>query len=30
MTPEDEKIMFGKQDAILQSYGLGRDTNERP
>ncbi|MBD8031860.1 MULTISPECIES: rRNA maturation RNase YbeY [Solibacillus] len=30
MTPEDEKVMFGKQDAILQSYGLGRDTNERP
>lgn len=29
MTPEDEKIMFGKQDEVLESYGLGRDTNER-
>lgn len=29
MTPEDEKIMFGKQDKVLESYGLGRDTNER-
>ena len=29
MTPEDEKVMFGKQDEILESYGLGRDTNER-
>jgi len=25
MVPEDEKIMFGKQDEILQSFGLGRD-----
>ena len=30
MTEEDEKVMFGKQDEILVSYGLGRDTNERP
>ena len=30
MTEEDEKAMFGKQDAILESYGLGRDVNERP
>ncbi|ATP39469.1 rRNA maturation RNase YbeY [Solibacillus sp. R5-41] len=30
MTPEDEKVMFGKQDEVLESYGLGRDTNERP
>lgn len=29
MEPEDEKIMFGKQDEILESYGLSRDTNER-
>lgn len=29
MTPEDEKQMFGKQDEILESYGLSRDTNER-
>lgn len=29
MVPEDEKIMFGKQDDILESYGLSRDTNER-
>lgn len=29
MTPEDEKLMFGKQDEILESYGLSRDTNER-
>lgn len=29
MTDEDEKEMFGKQDEILQSYGLGRDDNER-
>jgi len=25
MTPEDEKEMFGKQDEILSSFGLGRD-----
>ena len=25
MTEEDEKVMFGKQDEILQSYGLGRE-----
>ncbi|MDI7740801.1 rRNA maturation RNase YbeY [Lysinibacillus fusiformis] len=25
MTEEDEKVMFGKQDEILSSYGLGRD-----
>nr|WP_106779998.1 rRNA maturation RNase YbeY [Lysinibacillus timonensis] len=25
MTPEDEKVMFGKQNEILTSYGLGRD-----
>lgn len=29
MVPEDEKVMFGKQDEILESYGLSRDTNER-
>lgn len=29
MTPEDEKVMFGKQDEILESFGLSRDTNER-
>ncbi len=29
MTPEDEKVMFGKQDEILSSFGLGRDFNER-
>ncbi|MGE7666526.1 rRNA maturation RNase YbeY [Ureibacillus composti] len=29
MTPEDEKAMFGKQDEILSSFGLGRDFNER-
>ncbi len=25
MVPEDEKVMFGKQDEILESYGLTRD-----
>lgn len=29
MNEEDEKEMFGKQDEILESYGLGRDRNER-
>jgi probable rRNA maturation factor len=29
MTPEDEKVMFSKQDEILSSFGLGRDMNER-
>ncbi|MFE6167584.1 rRNA maturation RNase YbeY [Viridibacillus arvi] len=29
MEPEDEKVMFGKQDKILESYGLSRDANER-
>ena len=29
MNEADEKVMFGKQDEILVSYGLGRDTNER-
>lgn len=29
MTTEDEKEMFGKQDEILSSFGLGRDFNER-
>ncbi|GEK35221.1 rRNA maturation RNase YbeY [Kurthia sibirica] len=29
MVAEDEKIMFGKQDEILESFGLSRDTNER-
>ena len=29
MNAEDEKEMFGKQDEILESYGLGRDRNER-
>ena len=30
MTEVDEKVMFGKQNSILESYGLGRDLNERP
>lgn len=30
MTEQDEKEMFGKQDEILETYGLGRDMNERP
>lgn len=30
MTEVDEKIMFGKQDEILSSFGLGRDSNGRP
>ncbi|EFI69562.1 rRNA maturation RNase YbeY [Lysinibacillus capsici] len=25
MKPEEEKVMFAKQDEILQTYGLGRD-----
>lgn len=25
MVPEDEKVMFGKQEEILQTFGLGRD-----
>lgn len=29
MNEADEKEMFGKQDEILESYGLGRDRNER-
>lgn len=29
MNEADEQTMFGKQDAILESYGLGRDRNER-
>ena len=29
MNEADEKEMFGKQDEILLSFGLGRDTNER-
>lgn len=29
MNEADEKKMFGKQDEILESYGLGRDRNER-
>lgn len=29
MTEEDEKIMFGKQDEILSSFGLGRDFSGR-
>ncbi|RHW38572.1 rRNA maturation RNase YbeY [Lysinibacillus yapensis] len=29
MTEEDEKIMFGKQDEILSSFGLGRDFHGR-
>ncbi|MEK9198750.1 rRNA maturation RNase YbeY [Ureibacillus sp. 179-F W5.1 NHS] len=29
MTEEDEKVMFGKQDDILSSFGLGRDFNGR-
>ena len=28
MEPEDEKIMFGKQDDILDGYGIRRDNNE--
>ncbi|MED3661527.1 rRNA maturation RNase YbeY [Ureibacillus sp. FSL K6-8385] len=27
MTKEEEKIMFGKQEEILSSFGLGRDSN---
>lgn len=30
MTKEDEEVMFGKQDEILSSFGLGRDSNGRP
>ena len=30
MTEEDEKVMFGKQDDILSSFGLSRDSNGRP
>ncbi|KGR74534.1 rRNA maturation RNase YbeY [Ureibacillus sinduriensis] len=30
MTEDDEKIMFGKQDEILSSFGLGRDSDGRP
>ena len=29
MVPKKKKVMFGKQNEILESYGLGRDTNER-
>ena len=29
MNEADEKVMFGKQDEILLSYGLERDRNER-
>ena len=29
MNEADEKKMFGKQDEILVSFGLGRDTSER-
>lgn len=29
MNEEDEKVMFGKQDEILLSFGLGRDRNGR-
>lgn len=29
MNEVDEKVMFGKQDEILLSYGLERDRNER-
>lgn len=29
MNEEDEKVMFGKQDEILESFGLSRDSNER-
>ena len=25
MEPEEEKVMFAKQDEILQTFGLGRD-----
>ncbi len=28
MEPEDEKVMFGKQDDILDGYGIRRDNNE--
>ncbi|GEL03874.1 rRNA maturation RNase YbeY [Rummeliibacillus sp. G93] len=27
MNPEDERVMFGKQDEILNSFGLTRDEN---
>ena len=28
LEPEDEKVMFGKQDDILDGYGIRRDNNE--
>lgn len=28
MDPQDERVMFGKQDEILNSFGLTRDENE--
>lgn len=28
MEPEDEKVMFGKQEEILNEYGIRRDNNE--
>lgn len=28
MEPEDEKVMFGKQEEILNEYGIRRDSNE--
>ena len=28
MEPEDEKVMFGKQEDILNEYGIRRDNNE--
>ncbi|MFC7364807.1 MULTISPECIES: rRNA maturation RNase YbeY [Bhargavaea] len=30
MNEEDERTMFGRQDEILESFGLGRDTDGRP
>ncbi len=30
MNEEDEKVMFGKQDVILSTFGLGRDENGQP
>ena len=30
MNEADEKVMFGKQDVILSTFGLGRDENGQP
>ena len=28
MTPEDEKVMFGKQEEVLEAYGITRENNQ--